>query len=96
MSLLLQAKRSVNMGFRSKRSLSGTSSFVNHLPAFTQEHTYASQPLSIPMPRSLTANGLIRRVRVTAPRGSTLGGRYGMGLKLNFACAFYPPKRQRR
>ena len=41
MSLLLQAKRSENMAFRSRRSINGTSSFLNHLPAFTLDHTYA-------------------------------------------------------
>ena len=40
MSLLLQAKRSTNMGFRSRRGMEGISSFINHLPPFTVEHTY--------------------------------------------------------
>ena len=31
MSLLLQAKRSTNMGFRSRRGMEGISSFINHL-----------------------------------------------------------------
>ena len=37
LSILLQAKRSENMSFRSRRSMIGTSSFINHLPAFTQD-----------------------------------------------------------
>ena len=41
LSILLQAKRSENMSFRSRRSMIGTSSFINHLPAFTQDQTYA-------------------------------------------------------
>lgn len=41
MSLLLQAKRSDNMSYRSRRSMIGTSSFINHLPAFTMDQTYA-------------------------------------------------------
>jgi hypothetical protein len=28
------------MSFRSRRSMNGTSSFINHLPAFTMDHTY--------------------------------------------------------
>ena len=40
MSLLLQAKRSDNMSFRSDRGMVGTSSYINHLPAFTMDHTY--------------------------------------------------------
>jgi len=39
LSILVQAKRSENMSFRSKRSMLGTSSFINHLPAFTLDHT---------------------------------------------------------
>ena len=41
LSLLLQVKRSENMSFRSRRLQMGTSSFINHLPAFTQDQTYA-------------------------------------------------------
>lgn len=43
LSLLAQARRSENMGFRSIRSRSGLSSacYINHLPAFTVDHTYA-------------------------------------------------------
>ena len=45
-SVLLQAKRSVNMSFRSARSMSGTSSFINHLPPFTMDHSYALTDVS--------------------------------------------------
>ncbi|MDR1919649.1 MAG: DUF6029 family protein [Tannerellaceae bacterium] len=41
LGILLQAKRSDNMSFRSKRSQLLNSSFINHLPAFTMQHTYA-------------------------------------------------------
>lgn len=43
LSLLAQAKRSENMGFRSQRTLSTLckSCYVNHLPAFTVDQTYA-------------------------------------------------------
>ncbi|MBQ2398911.1 MAG: hypothetical protein II308_02440, partial [Muribaculaceae bacterium] len=40
-SAFLQAKRSDNMSFRSKRSMVGVSSFINHMPAFTTTQTYA-------------------------------------------------------
>ncbi|MBR5084823.1 MAG: hypothetical protein IKX33_09500, partial [Prevotella sp.] len=40
LSVLLQAKRSENMSFKSKDVL-GISSAINHLPAFTQDQTYA-------------------------------------------------------
>ena len=43
LSLLAQAKRSENMGFRSQRSEhpSSKGSYINHLPAFTVDQTYA-------------------------------------------------------
>ena len=43
LSLLAQAKRSENMGFRTQRTLSKLckSCYVNHLPAFTVDQTYA-------------------------------------------------------
>ena len=41
LSVLLQAKRSENMSFRSKRQQMGSSSFINHLPPFVQDQTYA-------------------------------------------------------
>jgi hypothetical protein len=46
-SLLLQVKRSDNMTFRSRRTMTGISSSINHLPAFTMEHTY-TLPASYP------------------------------------------------
>lgn len=60
MSLLLQAKRSDNMGFRSRRTetvrqLSSTTS--RHSPS--SRHTLSQH--SIPTPHSSTANGLIRQ-----------------------------------
>ena len=60
MSLLLQAKRSTNMAFRSSRSMEGSSSFVNHLPPFTMEHTYALAAL-YPYALAPRASVLIRR-----------------------------------
>lgn len=43
LSMLLQAKRSENMGFRSQRSASPMSNalYVNHQPAFTLDQTYS-------------------------------------------------------
>ena len=40
-SVLAQAKRSENMSFRSQRSMSGISAFINNMPAFAYLHTYS-------------------------------------------------------
>ena len=41
MSVIAQVKRSENMFFRSDRQLRGIAGYLNHLPAFANQHTYA-------------------------------------------------------
>ena len=92
MSLLLQAKRSTNMGFRSRRSMEGTSSFINHLPAFTMEHTYTLAAL---YPYATQLNGewaYQAAAAYTFPKKSPLGGKYGTAVKLNFSHVYSVPQ----
>ena len=86
LSVLLQAKRSENMSYRSRRSMIGTSSFINHLPAFTQEQTYALAAL-YPYATQLAGGEWAYQAEVgyNFKRKSTLGGKYGMNVKLNFS-----------
>lgn len=86
LSLLLQAKRSENMSFRSKRSVIGTSSFINHLPAFTQDHTYALAAL-YPYATQLAGGEWAWQAEggYNFKRKTTLGGWYGMNVKVNFS-----------
>ena len=84
-SLLLQAKRSDNMSFRSERSMSGTSSNINHLPAFTMEHTYTLAAL---YPYATHPQGewaYQAEGGYTFRRGTALGGKYGTTVKVNFS-----------
>ena len=86
MSALVQAKRSENMSFRSRRSISGTSSFINHLPAFTLDHTYALAAI-YPYATQL-ANGewaFQGELSYTFPRKTLLGGKYGTTVKVNLS-----------
>lgn len=83
MSLLLQAKRSEGMSFRSRRSMTGTSSFINHLPAFTHEHTYA---LAANYPYASQLNGewaFQAELGYTFKKNTAIGGKYGTKVKLN-------------
>lgn len=83
MSALLQAKRSENMSFRSRRSMSGTSSFINHLPAFTHDQTYA---LAAQYPYATQLDGewaFQAEFGYSFKKGSTLGGKYGTKVKFN-------------
>lgn len=85
LSLLLQAKRSDYMSFRSKRSMSGTSSFINHLPAFTMEHTYALAAL---YPYATHPDGewaYQAELGYKFKRNTVLGGKYGTELKVNYS-----------
>ena len=85
MSLLLQAKRSTNMGFRSRRGMEGISSFVNHLPPFTMEHTYTLAALYPYATRPDGEWAYQAAVAYTFPKGSTIGGKYGTTVKVNFS-----------
>ena len=85
MSLLLQAKRSDNMGFRSKRTENGTAAFINHLPAFAFQQTYALAAL---YPYATQFNGewaYQAEFGYKFKRHTALGGKYGTSLKLNFS-----------
>lgn len=86
LSLLLQAKRSENMSFRSKRSQFGTSSFINHLPAFTQDQTYALAAI-YPYATQLADGEWAWQAEAgyNFKRKTTLGGKYGMNVKVNFS-----------
>ena len=85
MSLLLQAKRSTNMGFRSCRGMEGISSFVNHLPPFTMEHTYTLAALYPYATRPEGEWAYQAVVGYTFKKGSLLGGKYGTTAKVNFS-----------
>lgn len=85
LSILLQAKRSVNMSFRSKRSISGTSSMINHLPAFTMDHTYALAAL---YPYATNPQGewaYQAELGYNFKKNTFFGGKYGTNVKVNFS-----------
>ena len=85
MSLLLQAKRSTNMGFRSRRGMEGISSFINHLPPFTVEHTYTLAALYPYATRPEGEWAYQATAAYTFPKGSWIGGKYGITTKVNFS-----------
>lgn len=85
MSLLLQAKRSENMAFRSRRSMTGTSSFINHLPPFTHDQTYAL-PAQYPYATQFGGEWAFQaEAGYTFKKDTPLGGKYGTKLKANFS-----------
>lgn len=85
MSILLQAKRSDNFSSVSDRTESGSGSAVNHLPAFTEDHTYALAAL---YPYNTNKNGewaYQAQFGYNFKRRTALGGKYGMNVKVNFS-----------
>lgn len=85
MSLLLQAKRSDNMSFRSDRRMNGTSSFINHLPAFTLDHTYALASLYPYATRPEGEWAYQAELGYNFKKQTPLGGKYGTKVKVNFS-----------
>ena len=83
-SALFQAKRSENMSFRSRRSLTGTSAFVNNMPAFAYQHTYSLPALYPYATQAAPGEWAFQgEFGYTFKRNSALGGKYGTKLKLN-------------
>ena len=87
MSILLQAKRSDNMSFRSTRNVpkEDVGSTINHLPAFAYQHTYA---LAILHPYGTQPDGewaYQGEFRYNFKRKAPLGGKYGTDIRVNFS-----------
>ena len=88
MSMLLQAKRSDNMSFRSRRTLplpSENSSYLSNQPPFTMEHTYA---LAAHYPYATQPMGewaYQAELGYTIPKHTLLGGKYGTKVKFNYS-----------
>ena len=86
MSFLVQAKRSEDMAFRSRRSMNLTSSMLNHLPAFTPQQTYSLATIypyatqNVPGEWAFQAEGAYTFKKKTA-----LGGKYGTTVKASFS-----------
>ncbi len=82
-SAFVQAKRSENMSYKSKRTVQGISSFINHLPAFTMTQTYA---LAAMYPYATQPEGewaFQGEVRYLFKKGTPLGGKYGTSVRLS-------------
>ena len=89
LSILLQAKRSENMSFKSTGNASkaiGVSSSIGHLLAFTQDHTY-SLAAKYPYATQVADGEWAYQAEVgyNFKRNTTLGGKYGMTVKVNYS-----------
>ncbi len=85
LGLILQVKRSDNMGFKTQRTAQGRMLNINHFPAFCKQHSYA---LSALYPYATQANGewavngdLIYNIK----KGTLIGGKTGLDVNANFS-----------
>ena len=84
MSALVQAKRSENMSYRSQRSVSGVSAFINNMPAFAYQHTYALPALYPYATQNAPGEWAFQgQFSYNFKKGSALGGRYGTKFIVN-------------
>ena len=82
-SALLQVKRSEDMSFRSQRSMSLTSAFLNNMPAFAYQHTYSLAALYPYATQAAPGEWAFQGAfAYTFKRKTALGGKYGTKLKL--------------
>ena len=83
-SAQVQAKRSEDMSFRTRRSQKGIATFINNMPAFAYQHTYS---LAAMYPYATQAApgewALQGNFAYTFKRRTALGGKYGTKLRLN-------------
>ena len=86
MSALIQAKRSENMSFRSQRSVNGISAFLNNMPAFAYQHTYALPSLYPYATQAAPGEWAFQgEFGYNFKRKTPLGGKYGTKMKLNIS-----------
>jgi len=81
----LQLNRSDNMDFRSDRTATGFDSHIGYIPAMTRQHAYS---LAAMYPYASQANGqmgLQATLVYKLKKKSTLGGRYGTSIDLNYS-----------
>lgn len=85
-SALLQAKRSDNMAFRSNRFTTGTSAFLNNMPAFAYQHTYSLPALYPYATQAAPGEWAFQgEFGYNFKKHTALGGKYGTKMKLNIS-----------
>lgn len=83
-SALVQAKRSEDMAFRSQRGRAGTAAFINNMPAFSYQHTYALPALYPYATQAAPGEWAFQgEFGYNFKRKTALGGKYGTKVKLN-------------
>ena len=83
---MVRAKRSENMSFRSNRSITGISGFINNMPAFAYQHTYSLPALYPYATQAAPGEWAFQgEFGYNFKRHTALGGKYGTKMKLNIS-----------
>ncbi|PLX07921.1 MAG: hypothetical protein C0598_12720 [Marinilabiliales bacterium] len=85
LGIFAQFKRIDNFSFRSDRDVTANALDISYLPPITESHTYA---LTSMYPYATQPNGEIGfqfQVNYKVPKKSKLGGKYGMGIEINYS-----------
>lgn len=91
LGIVLSAKSVDNMSFRSDRTMALQDLFVNYLPALNRTHTYNLVATLYPYAtRPLGEIAYQGTVNYKIKKGSTLGGKYGIPIDLNYSAAYLP------
>ena len=86
LSALVQAKRSENMAFRSRRSQTLTGAFINNMPAFAYQHTYALAAMYPYATQAAPGEWAFQGAfAYNFKRKTALGGKYGTKVRLNLS-----------
>ncbi len=78
-------KRIDNMSYKSDRTVTSNALDISYLPAITEAHTYM---LAAMYPYATQLNGEIGyqlQINYKVPKKSKLGGKYGMGISVNYS-----------
>lgn len=87
----VSAKSVDNMSFRSDRTKGLADLFINYLPALNKTHTYNLVATLYPYAtRPLGEVAYQAEVFYTIPKGSKIGGKYGIPINVNFSTAYLP------
>ncbi|MBQ9254895.1 MAG: hypothetical protein IJ180_09005 [Bacteroidales bacterium] len=84
-ALRFEGKRIDNMSFKSKRTSTGNMLNVNYLPAITKQHSYSLMSMYSYATQVNGEIGFQADVMYKIPKNTTLGGKYGTDVKLNYS-----------
>lgn len=85
LGIIISGKRIDNMSFRSQRSATGNNLTLNYLPAITKQHVYTLPSVYPYGTQPAGEIGWQADVTYNIPRGSALGGKYGVDVAVNYS-----------